>query len=107
MLKFLSEKYYYILTITVILFVLNLVKERLIKYMFDSDVQKITLIRNVFVYSFYIGCLFIFFLSIILIFDKENNNLNRVILIAVPLLIAIFFLLLVAVFGVKNLFPFH
>jgi len=107
MLKFFYEKYYIIFIITVVLFVLNLVKEKLTGYAFNPGYYGITLIRNTLIYSFFISCVFVFFLSIIMLFDQENNNVNRIILIVVPLLIGIFFLLLMAVFGIKNVFPFH
>ncbi|WP_316838329.1 hypothetical protein [Pedobacter nutrimenti] len=107
MLKFFSERYYYILNIALVLFALNLAKEKVISVLSGQNSHYETLIRSLFIYSFFCSCILVFILSIVMLFVKEGHGINRFVLITAPLLIAIFFFALLTVFGIANVFPVH
>lgn len=97
--KFLAEKYYTLLAIVAIYFVFNLfVREKLINWIFDTSSEKSvtdatayareTLMRNVFSYALLILMITIAIVSIILLIVKEGNEINKFILIGVPVFVA-------------------
>lgn len=97
--KLLADKYYTLLAIVAIYFVFNLlVREKLINWIFNTSSEKSvtdavaysheTLMRNVFSYSLLVLMVVIAILSIVLLFIKEGNHINRFILIVVPVFVA-------------------
>ncbi len=93
--KYLSDKYYTLLTIVAVDFVFNLlVRDRLINWIFNTSTEKSvtdatayareTLVRNVFSYSLLILLIVIAVISIALLFIKEGSEISRVVLIGVP-----------------------
>jgi len=104
--KFLAEKYYYLVAFTLLLLTLNLLKENLLNRMFGvNELQTVELFRNTLIYTLYICLIGLFFVSIALLFAKENT-VNRVVLIIMPLVIFVFLLFLYIAFGKNNMFPF-
>lgn len=94
-----AEKYYTLLAIVAIYFVFNLfVREKLINWIFDTSSEKSvtdatayareTLMRNVFSYALLILMITIAIVSIILLIVKEGNEINKFILIGVPVFVA-------------------
>lgn len=106
MIKFLAEKYYYLVAFTLLLFILNLFKETLLNRIFGANkFQTVEVFRNTLVYSLYICLVALFFVSIALLFTKEST-VHKVVLIIIPLVIFVFLLFLYMVFGKNNMFPF-
>jgi len=115
MIKFLSDKYYYLLGLTIILFVFNgTFRDGLISWIFNSSADepvynantysKETLLRNIFVYAGYVSFAIIFISSILLLFSRPGESqINRAVLILVPSLILLFILILTLVFGTGHL----
>jgi|UPI0005F2C956 hypothetical protein len=104
--KFFAEKYYYLVAFTLLLLTLNLLKENLLNRMFGvNELQTVEVSRNTLIYTLYICLVGLFFVSIALLFAKENT-VNRVVLIIIPLVIFFFLLFLYIAFGKNNMFLF-
>lgn len=104
--KFFAEKYYYLVAFTLLLLILNLLKENLLNRVFGvNELQIVEVFRNTLIYTLYICLVCLFFVSIALLFAKENT-VNRVVLIIIPLVIFVFLLFLYIAFGKNNMFHF-
>lgn len=106
MMKFFAEKYYYLVAFTLLLLTLSLLKENLFNRVFGvNELQTVEVFRNTLIYTLYICLVGLFFVSIALLFAKENT-LHRIVLIIIPLVIFVFLLFLYIAFGKNNMFPF-
>jgi len=104
--KFFAEKYYYLVAFTLLLLTLNLLKENLLNRVFGvNELQTVEVFRNTLIYTLYICLVGLFFVSIALLFAKQNT-VHRVILIVIPVVIFVFLLFLYIAFGKNNMFPF-
>mgnify|MGYP007082186559 CR=1 FL=1 len=97
--KFIAQKYYTLLLITVVYFIFNLlIRDELINWIFNTSSDqsvtdaeayaKETLVRDVFSYFLLILMVLIALVSIVLLFIKEGRAVNRIVLFAVPIFVA-------------------
>ena len=103
MIKYLADKYYFLLVIVVIYIVFNLFyREYLISKIFNIDTSKSiidatnyansTTLRNAFVFTLWGSFCLVGIISLVLLFFPEGKALSKWILICVPTILVLLFL---------------